>query len=83
MWTKCGCYLPPIYEEETIPISTTKSFQVVLIKPELDLDELRREVICDTKEVIKKLECGIKTDLELILEKISLIEIQDEVGTEV
>lgn len=40
---------------------------------ELDWCRLQNKVICDFKDVIKQLECGIQPDIETILEEISLL----------
>lgn len=40
---------------------------------ELDWGKLQTKVICDFKDVIKQLECGIQPDIEIILEEISLL----------
>lgn len=46
--------------------------------PNKDADALKKKVILEFKQLLKKLGKGYKCDYEFILEKISLIELYDE-----
>lgn len=83
MRTNCGCFSLPPYREELIKsVSRSSTGNVILKRPTTDLLDVKRKIISDTLGVLKQLECGIQPDLEIILEGISLIEIQDEIGLE-
>ena len=76
----CGC--KPIIEpiEFEIPDSNninTISADVKFPEEESDLCELKSKVICDYINVIQNLECGRFSDLEILLEEISYIEITE------
>jgi hypothetical protein len=42
-----------------------------------NLQELKNKIICEFLGIIDNLECGIRPDLEFLLEEISLVEIEE------
>ena len=42
-----------------------------------DLQGLKNKIICEFIGIIDNLECGIRPDLEFLLEQISLVEIEE------
>lgn len=42
-----------------------------------NIQELKEKIICEYLEIIDKLECGIKLDLEFLLREISIVYIND------
>ena len=40
-----------------------------------NIDDLKNKIICEYSGIIDKLECGIRLDLEFLLEEISLVDI--------
>lgn len=49
------------------------------ILPETDIDLLKEKVICEFTKIISDLEMGIQTDLEFLLEEISVIALDNEI----
>lgn len=76
--TRCGCN--PIQEPFEFQIigkslgSYTRKLQE-LFPITTDIDELKDKIIQEYLGIIDKLECGIQTDLEFLLEEISLVDI--------
>lgn len=71
----CGCTLYRRYVEEQIQGKIQSDPEIVLRRPTTPICDLKRKVISDVCRLLKQLECGIQPDLELILQEISLIEI--------
>lgn len=57
-----------------------KSDISIPITPETDIDELKDKVICEYKRIITALERGKEEDLEFLLEEISAINLDYELG---
>ncbi len=74
----CICSTPDLYTEEVeLPISQKPSIITEVPTFDVDLDKLKLEIYEDVYKIISKLECGIQPNLEVILEKISLVEISE------
>jgi len=80
---RCGCNPVPEPFEFKIPekVKVVKDVKFPRL-PELfplvnDLRELKNKIICEYLEIIDNLECGIRPDLEFLLEEISLVEIEE------
>lgn len=77
---RCGCN--PIQEKfEFEIVSSYLPIQEDLDKLfpiEKDLNDLKKQVICNFLGILDKLECGIQEDLECILEDISYIYIKEK-----
>lgn len=74
--TGCPCQIRNYLEEEDIA-KITRSHKGARIRSITeDLCNVKRKVISDICNVLKQLECGIQPDLEMILEQISLVEIE-------
>ena len=77
--TRCGCN--PVSEPFEFHILNDprrhfNSEQIPTLFPiERKLSNLKEKIICEYMEIIDKLECGVKEDLELLLEEISLVDI--------
>lgn len=71
----CGCTLYKQYIEEQIQGRIQSDPEIVLRRPTTPICDLKRKVISDVYRLLKQLECGVQPDLELILQEISLIEI--------
>ena len=77
MWTlNCGCIqIDNTYKEEKIIKETLDDNNIVLpLKANDDYCRLKEKIIFEYIKVIDDLECGIKPDLEFLLEEISLIQ---------
>lgn len=81
--TRCGCNpVPEPFEfklpEKTQIITGVKSPQLPELFPMVNnLQELKNKIICEFLGIIDNLECGIRPDLEFLLEEISLVEIEE------
>lgn len=75
MWTlNCGCIqLDNKYKEENIVDKTSGSI-ILPLEVNDDYCRLKEKIIFDYFKIIDNLECGIRTDLEFLLEEISLIQ---------
>lgn len=81
MWvqmTRCGCN--PIQEPFEFSIENINLGPNGIKLSELfpiikNIDELKNKIICEYNGIIDKLECGIQSDLEFLLEEISLVDI--------
>ena len=77
--TRCGCN--PVSEPFEFSILSDprrhyNSEQLPVLFPvERKLSNLKDKIIYEYMEIIDKLECGIKENLELLLEEISLVDI--------
>ena len=80
----CRCFhYYPEYQEE---IHDTSILDNSLLKQEvylpvdtgLCLDKVKKEAICDFETILTQLECGIQPNLEDLLEKLSLIDINED-----
>lgn len=79
MVTNCGCFSPSVYEEtRDITLNYISNQEIRLFFPTTDINDLKRKAIVDLEEILQQLECGIQPDLELLLEKIALIEIEND-----
>lgn len=76
MWTlNCGCVqLDDTYKEEEIVDEILDDKIILPHKINDDYCRLKERIIFDFLKVIDNLECGIKIDLEFLLEEISLIQ---------
>lgn len=76
MWTlNCGCVqIDNTYKEEKI-INQKILDREVILPPRINDDycRLKEKIIYEYIKIIDDLECGIKPDLEFLLEEISLI----------
>ena len=75
---RCGCN--PIQEPFEFPITGNSLGSYTGKLQELfpitnDICELKDKIICEYLGIIDKLECGIQTNLEFLLEEISLVDI--------
>lgn len=77
MRTDCGCIEikhEPLEFEITGPVPNLTRYSIVLPNTsEEDWCRLKNKIIFDFQDVVKKLECGIQPDIELLLEEISLM----------
>lgn len=75
MRTNCGCSQIKYEPFEFNIIEKPKVYFGSTLLPNITnrIDELPNKIICDFKQIINKLECGIQPDIETILEKISLV----------
>lgn len=79
MMTNCGCreisHEPLEFKLQDCchPQVYTNCGPLLPNENDIDLCKLQNKVICEFKDVIKQLECGIQPDIETILEDISLI----------
>lgn len=72
----CGCTIYKKYIEEQIEGRINRSDpKIVLPRDREPLCNIKKKVISDICGILKKLECGIQPDLELVLQEISFIEI--------
>lgn len=80
----CRCFQIPQFTEEIHDTSDIFSLnnnkddlneEVYLPTQSLCLDKVIEEAICEFKGILKRLECGIQPDLEDLLDKLSLIDI--------
>lgn len=76
---KCGCN-NPIPEKIEFEISNnfkfSKKSSIIINNNRFEnIEELKNKVICEYLTILDKLECGIHSDLEFLLEEISLIDI--------
>lgn len=79
---RCGCNpIPEPFEFEITDSNNLKTFKSPLSKELFplvnDLRELKDKIICEYSQIIDNLECGIRPDLEFLLEQISLVEIME------
>lgn len=78
---RCGCN--PVPEPFEFKIEDKEYLNIFKSPfPELypyvnNLQELKDKIICEYLKIIDNLECGIKPDLEFLLEEISLVEIME------
>lgn len=63
-------FVSPVHDDIFIPIN-----------PQTDLELLKDKIICDYKLIISSLERGQEKDLELLLEAISAINLDQDLGT--
>ena len=80
--SRCGCNHPPIPIEYEIPPSSKIVNQPIKLKlPEnkeyCECCDLKKKIICDYLSIIQDLECGKYSDLEILLEEISYIEMMN------
>ena len=75
----CGCNPVPIPFEFPISNSISSNVGSDVIFGDIELSnqgticELKRKIICDFYDILKKLQCGIQPDLEFLLEEISVV----------
>lgn len=79
---RCGCN--PVSEpfEYTIKQNLGKKANgnfKELFPLEVNLDELKENLICEFEEILDKLECGLHPDLEFLLRDISQIYIKEKI----
>ena len=74
----CGCGGPQYVQEYTIgnDFQLSNNFDVKLPNTTDKISCLKRKVINDYLDIIDKLECGIQSDIENVLQEISLITIK-------
>lgn len=82
MNNKCGCN--PIQEPFEFPLidcpdKIIKGKFGELFPLDIDIEKLKTRLICEYQEIIDKLECGIRIDLEPFLEILSLIYIREKI----
>ena len=81
IYNTCGCnnIVPEPFESEieNIPQCECQCETTKRVSRD-DFCSLKNKIIGEFLDVIKKLECGIQPDLELILQEISLIYIHNE-----
>lgn len=79
MKNRCGCkpVLEPFeFELGDIKLTIPKKFpELFPVEPNIDKDKL----ICEYEEIINKLECGYKPDLESLLQELSWIYIKEKI----
>lgn len=77
MRTGCGCleiqHEPLEFKITTPVINLTKYSGTLPNTNEQDWCRLKSKIIADFLDIVKKLECGIQPDIEILLEEISLI----------
>lgn len=79
---RCGCNPVPEPFEYTIKENSRKKINgdfKELFPIEIDLDELKEKLICEFEEILDKLECGLRPDLEFILRDLSWIYIKEKI----
>lgn len=70
--TRCGCN--PVPEQFEFEIPNINIIPIDPIIPEVsNIGELKKKIICEYLGILNNLECGIKPNLEFLLEEISLI----------
>lgn len=78
----CGCQPIPkdILEEEIIDVP---SIAISIIDEDFNFNpcRLKNKIICEYNKVLDRLECGIKSDIQNILEEISLVEINSYINS--
>lgn len=82
MNNRCGCN--PVQEPFEFPLSDcphkiTKRKFGELFPINIDIEKLKTKLICEYKEIIDKLECGIRIDLEPFLEILSFVYIKEKI----
>lgn len=84
MRTDCGCIEikhEPLEFEITGPVPNLTKYPFVLPNTsEEDWCRLKNKIIFDFQDVVKKLECGIQPDIELLLEEISILYMNSNCG---
>ncbi len=84
MRTDCGCIEikhEPLEFEITGPVpNLTKCPFILPNTSEEDWCRLKSKIIFDFQDIVKKLECGIQPDIELLLEEISILYMNSNCG---
>lgn len=79
--TRCGCNpIPEPFEfkiQDSVRLNNLNGYSTELFSQQNNLQELKDKIIYEYLKVIDNLECGIHTDLEFLLEEISLVEIME------
>ena len=79
--TRCGCNpIPEPFEfkiKDSVRLNNLNGYSTELFSQQNNLQELKDKIIYEYLKVIDNLECGIHTDLEFLLEEISLVEIME------
>ena len=79
---RCGCNPVPEPFEYPIDKNLGKRIQkkfTEFFPLEVDLDKLKEKLICEFKEILDKLECGLHPDLEFLLQYLSFIYIKEKI----